>query len=100
LWWEPPTTSTPTPDTIEQVARKLYEEQAGHSSFRWISWEELDEEEREDLRHQVRSVLDILECQMPGVLALLPPPVSPANAGPKGDPGNNLVQEPWPITGT
>ena len=82
------------------MARKLYEEHAGHSSFRCISWEELDEEEREDVRHQVRSVLDILECEVPGVLALLPPPVLPASAGPKDDPGTDLVQESWPITGT
>jgi hypothetical protein len=68
---------------IEVVARKVYEQEVGHSSFCWALWEELSEDEREDVRHQVRIVLDVVESltmpKIPGLLGLPPPlPALPA----------------------
>ncbi len=82
------------PETIEQVARRFYEHEVSHAPFCCSVWDDLLEEERDDIRHQVRTVLTIVERMnrpmAPGLLGL-PPPLSPF-AAPKEDP--------WPLTGT
>jgi hypothetical protein len=100
LWWVAPVTGAPSLDTIEQVARRLHEQEGSRSSFRCISWEELSEDERDDVRHLVRSVLDVLENQMPGLVAQLPPPIWPLATEPTYDAATDPEQGPWSLTGT
>jgi len=58
------------------VAIKLYERQVADSLFVGIPWQELNEDEREDVRSQVRSVFDIVEILVPGLLGYVEPLVS------------------------
>jgi hypothetical protein len=95
LWWEPPIEGASTLDILEQMAKKLHEHDIGRSSFHCVSWEELSEDERDDVRHQVRSVLDIVsESQVPGLVVLLPPPVLPPAVAPTIDPGATTSKNP------
>jgi len=86
--------------TIELVARKVHERESGFASLRWIDWEQLTEEERDDVRYQVRSVLDALEEQMrphvPGLLGF-PPPL---DAELLADAETGPDRETWRLTGS
>ena len=78
LWWAAPSSEPPTPETVEYVAMRLYEQQICDNSFLRIPWTELDDDEREDVRYQVRSVFDVVEILSPGLLGELGPVVSGA----------------------
>jgi len=73
LWLVTPMPAPSHLDTVEQLARALYDEEGAFGPFPCVPWDELREDERADLRHQVRSVLAVVARRMPGVLALLPP---------------------------
>jgi hypothetical protein len=92
------------PDAIEHVARKLYEQEVRRSSLLCVPWEELAEEERDDVRHQVRSVLAIVEDQealtWPGLLGLPPSLASPPTAEADHEHGDESGPELWLRTGS
>jgi len=89
--------------TVEQVAREFYEQEIDASPFVGIPWAELTESERDDVRHEVRTILTIAEKletpRFPGLLGL-PPPLNSSLAvvaawTPEVDPS----QESWSLTG-
>ena len=63
----------------------LYERVVSDSSLPCVAWQELGEDDRDDVRHQVRLVLDILRSEdgsmVPGQLGLPPPLVPPSATG-------------------
>jgi len=89
--------------TVEQVAREFYQQEIDASPYIGIPWAELTESERDDVRHEVRTILTIAENletpRFPGLLGL-PPPLNPslvvvAAWSSRADP----AQESWPLTG-
>jgi len=98
-----------TPDEIEHVARKVYEQEMRRFSLLGVPWEQLSEEERDDLRYQVRSVLAIVEepstPSVPGLLGLPPTPASAAERRRDAEGGSEddealAGQDLWLRTGT
>jgi hypothetical protein len=100
LWWAAPSSEPPTPETVEYVAMRLYEQQICDNSFLRIPWTELDDDEREDVRYQVRSVFDVVESLSPGLLGELGRVVSGAVIRDDCRPEAESEQEAWPLTGT
>jgi len=89
-------------DSVEQIAKKLWEHEVGRSTFLCIPWAELSEDERDDLRNQVSSVLGIIEKrQTPtgaGMLELPPPLASTRVVVPPESNGCDTVDlgQTWP----
>jgi hypothetical protein len=92
------------PDTIECLARKLYDRETRRSLFHCVSWEALDADERDDVRHLVRSVLAVVgqmrseRPTSPGLIGLPPPLASGAHSGDAGRTGDE--PQLWLRTGT
>jgi len=91
-----------SPDFVESVARQLYDRETRQSLFRCVPWDALDADERDDLRHRVRSVLAVVALRRselptsPGLIGLPPPLVT----GPGTDDAAGDEAEHWLRTGT
>jgi hypothetical protein len=89
-------------DRVEQIARKLWEQESGRSTFLCIPWAELSEDERDDLRNQVYSVLCITENRetpTPAGMLGLPPPLASTRvaAPPESNSSDTLgLGQTWP----
>lgn len=105
LWWTPPEKGPPSPEVVECVARKLYDAEVAGSLFLDLAWEELHEDERDDVRHQVRAVFAVVESLSPGSLRALEPHSPDAVHGCKAEERRGSFEpekdfESWPLTGT
>ncbi len=98
LWLETPMSLSHLP-VIEQLARELYDAEPDPQGCRRVPWEQLRDDERDDLLHQVRAVLAVVGRRMPGVLALLPH-VQPASSVASGEPRADAEHDPLLLTGS